>query len=101
MSASDQVRILRRLDDPWKLALWELDVALPFALCLFFGLLKGTATGLGLSVLVGWFITNRISRIKSRGHPRYFRHLIYWIFPPEIALTPKALPPSAQHEMVG
>lgn len=94
--------ILRRLDDPWTLGLWELDVALPFAACLFFGMIRGTFSGLLLSVVLALFIARRISRIKAARHPRFFLHMLYWLFP-AVVLGPWArhLPPSAQHEMVG
>lgn len=94
-------RVLRLLDEPWKLGLWELDVALPFACCLMFGIMKGSAVALIASVLVGWLVSSRVTKIKSKGHPRYFRHLMYWALPPEASMAPKAFPPSAQQEMVG
>lgn len=101
MDANGQTRILRRLDDPWKLGLWELDVALPFAVCLMFGLLRGSAVALVAGIAVGFFISQRVSKIKASGHPRHFRHLMYWALPPSAALAPKAFPPSGQREMVG
>ena len=94
--------ILRRLDDPWTLGLWELDVALPFAVCLFLGMIRGTFFGLVIGVVAALLITRRIARIKASRHPRYFLHLLYWMLPPAL-LGPWArrLPPSAQNEMVG
>lgn len=97
----NDTRILRRLDDPWKLGLWELDVAMPFTFCLVMGLLKGTALALFSSVAVGWFIASRITKVKAAKHPKFFRHLLYWMLPPISGLSPKSFPPSAQHEMVG
>ncbi|WP_068637797.1 type IV conjugative transfer system protein TraL [Thauera butanivorans] len=101
MDQNGESRVLRRCDDPWKLGLWELDVALPFSMCLMFGLMKGSAISMGVSVLVGWFIAYRVTRIKTRGHPRHFRHLLYWIMPELVGFSPKGFPPSAQYEMVG
>ena len=100
MSESDQSYILRRLDDPWKIGLWELDVALPFAFCAFFGMLRGTAVSLIVAVALGFIVARKVSRIKAAKHPQFFKHFLYWILPPFLSRT-RALPPSAQHEMVG
>lgn len=101
MSANGETHVLRRLDDPWKLGLWELDIALPFAFCMFMGMLKGTGLSLFMGVAVGFFIAQRIGKIKAARHPKYFRHFMYWVLPPVSLAAPKALPPSSQHEMVG
>ena len=96
----DQSYILRRLDDPWKIGLWELDVALPFSFCAFFGMIRGTIVSLVVGVAIGFFIARMVSRIKAAKHPGFFKHFLYWILPPELARI-KSLPPSAQNEMVG
>lgn len=101
MDANGESRVLRRLDDPWKLGLWELDVALPFAFCLMMGIMKGTALGLLVSILIGWFVSHRVTKVKAAKHPKYFKHLLYWLMPPLIGLAARALPPSAQTEMMG
>nr|MBL8455662.1 type IV conjugative transfer system protein TraL [Zoogloeaceae bacterium] len=101
MDANGETSIIRRLDDPWKLGLWELDVALPFAFCLMMGIVKGTALALIASVLIGWFIAARVTKIKAAKHPKYFKHILYWTLPPLVGLAPRAFPPSAQNEMVG
>ena len=94
--------ILRRLDDPWTLGLWELDVALPFAACLFLGMVRGTFTALLVSVIVAVVLARRITQIKAARHPRFFLHLLYWLFPASVLGSwARRLPPSAQHEMVG
>lgn len=98
---SGESYILRRLDDPWKLGLWELDVAVPFVFCAFFGMLRGTVLSMVIGVGIGFLVSQRISRIKAARHPKYFKHLIYWLMPPVFPGALKALPPSAQHEMVG
>lgn len=96
----DQSYILRRLDDPWKIGLWELDVALPFSFCAFMGMMRGTAVGLVVGVALGFFISRTVSRIKAAKHPGFFKHILYWMLPPMLSRI-KSLPPSAQHEMVG
>ena len=98
--SSEQSYILRRLDDPWKIGLWELDVALPFSFCAFFGMLRGTAMSLVIGVALGFFLARTVSRIKAAKHPAFFKHFLYWCMPPFLSRT-RALPPSAQQEMVG
>jgi conjugal transfer pilus assembly protein TraL len=97
---NEQSYILRRLDDPWKIGLWELDVALPFSFCAFFGMLRGTAVSLVVGVALGFIIARKVSRIKANNHPAFFKHFLYWILPP-IFSRMRVLPPSAQQEMVG
>jgi type IV conjugative transfer system protein TraL len=95
-----QSYILRRLDDPWKIALWELDVALPFITCLFFGVIRGTVTSLLVGVVAAIVAGRVIGRIKAMRHPGYFKHLIWWLLPSEISFS-NAFPPSNQQEMIG
>jgi conjugal transfer pilus assembly protein TraL len=96
----DETLILRRLDDPWKLGLWDLDIALPFTFCVFFGMLRGTGLSLLLGVALGFITARAVSRLKAARHPAYIKHAIYWTLPPMFARI-QALPPSAQNEMVG
>lgn len=99
MNGSDTY-ILRRLDDPWRLGLWELDVALPFSGCVFMGMLRGTGFGLLMGVVFGFLLARAVSRTKAARHPAFLKHAIYWYLPALFSRT-RALPPSAQHEMVG
>jgi conjugal transfer pilus assembly protein TraL len=92
--------ILRRLDDPWKLGLWELDVAIPFAFCIFVGMVRGTGLSLFLGVAAGIFVGRSITKIKAARHPGFFKHLLYWVLP-DVVYRTRALPPSALREMVG
>jgi conjugal transfer pilus assembly protein TraL len=92
--------ILRRLDDPWKLGLWELDIALPFSLCAFLGMLRGTGLSMFMGVALGYLLARSVSRIKAARHPAYIKHVMYWYLPPLFSRK-KALPPSAHQEMVG
>ena len=100
MEKNDQSYILRRLDDPWKIGLWEMDVAVPFCFCVFFGMLRGTATSLAAGVALGYLLSRTVSRIKAAKHQAFFKHFLYWILPASFSRT-RGLPPSAQQEMVG
>ena len=62
--------IPRRLDDQWKVGLWDIDVAAPFAICLFLGFLanagtKGIVAGAVLGIVVSrWFSKRRRTSIR-------------------------------------
>ncbi len=97
---SREDRILRRLDDPWKLGLWELDIAVPFCACLCAGMIRGTTPAFIGSAIVGWLVCKRIARLKAARHSGFFTHFMYWWLPGEFYPV-KSMPPSAQREMVG
>jgi conjugal transfer pilus assembly protein TraL len=95
-------RILSRLDDPWKLAAWEIDVVAPLIFCVFVGLIKGSPLSLGVGVAIGGFLSSRISKLKAAQHPGFARHFIYWHLPALGAFNNfKVLPASAYRQMVG
>ncbi len=100
MNDEREKRILRRLDDPWKIGLWEIDVAFPFMVCAFLGVLRGGVFALSAGVGLGAFLAFRITRLKAARLNGFFFHFIYWWFPPML-LKLKALPPSTMREMVG
>jgi conjugal transfer pilus assembly protein TraL len=93
--------IPRRLDDQWKVGLWDIDVALPFAVCLFLGFLanagvKGVLAGAAVGVVVSrWF-----SKKKADRHPAFAWHWAYWHLPEQVSRL-KATPPSCIRRMVG
>ena len=93
-------RILRRLDYPWKLGLWELDVALTFSVCFMLGLIQGSASGMFIGTLAGYGLCVYITKSKAMRHIGYIWHMLYWFLPESIFPTKKA-PASAQMDMVG
>ncbi|MBK6742673.1 MAG: type IV conjugative transfer system protein TraL [Hydrogenophilales bacterium] len=98
----DGSRILRRLDDPWKLGLWEMDVAGTFVFFLMLGLMKGSITAFFLSAVVGWFASTRISKLKAMRHTGFLWHFLFWWLPQEAMFIPRGIvPPSHYREMVG
>lgn len=99
---SEGALVLSRLDDPWKMGAWEIDVVLPVILCLFVAMLKGTGTALLLGAVVGFFISMKIAKLKAAQHPGYVLHFIYWHLPAFGAINNfSVVPGSAYREMVG
>jgi conjugal transfer pilus assembly protein TraL len=94
--------IFNRLDDPWKLGMWELDVAFPFVACVFLGILRGSIISLSVGVLIGTFVSWRIAKLRASKHPGYALHMAYWHLPSIGRLNGfRCLPDSAIREMVG
>lgn len=92
-------RILRRLDDDWKLAIWDASVAGTFLVPAFFGVMRGTLLGLVVGVLTGFAAARWVSTKKAMRHQGFFQHWLHWHFPAFVPL--RALPPAALREMVG
>ncbi len=100
MKTDSSSRILRWLDAPWKIGLWEVDVAVPFITCLFFGMMHGSPMALGIGVIAGIFIGRWVSRLKAERPLGFAIHLLWWYLP-DIFIQMKATPPSHIKEMVG
>lgn len=95
-------RILRHLDDPWKLGLWEMDVAVTFIFFLMLGFMKGTMWALFGFAAVGYYVSSRISRLKAMRHTGYLWHFLYWWLPQELMFMPRGvIPPSHHRELAG
>ena len=93
--------IPRRLDDQWKIGLWDIDVAAPFAICLLLGVLanagtKGTAAG----ALFGTVVAHWFAKKKADKHPAFAWHWVYWHLPGLLSRM-RATPPSHLRRMVG
>lgn len=93
--------IPRRLDDQWKVGLWDVDVALPFVLCLGLGFLaNGGIKGVLAGAVVGVVVSRWFSKKKADRHPAFAWHWAYWHLP-ECLSRLKATPPSYLRRMVG
>lgn len=97
MSTPDNTYIPRRLDDPWKVAWFEVDVALPWCAIFVLGLIAGHWFS---GILVATALARAIMKLKSDKHPAYALHLAYWYLP-GIFTPMKRTPPSHIREMVG
>ena len=93
--------IPRRLDDPWKIGFWDLDVAAPFLFGLFLGYLSGSKLSFALCSAAGFLTSRWIARIKADKHPAFAMHWMYWHLPTNPMTALRVTPPSHLRRMVG
>lgn len=97
----DQSNVLRRLDDQWKIGLWDVDVALPFSFSLLLAWLAGSWLGWMLFPAAGLWVSRRLARTKWRTHEAIVWHWVYWYLPSNPMTSMRATPPSHYRRMVG
>lgn len=99
--SANSTYIPRRLDDQWKVGLWDIDVAVPWliAFMVFYTALGGMA-----GILVGGagatFVGRAFARLKSDHHPAFAMHWAYWNLPAFVVRF-YATPPSHHRRMIG
>lgn len=93
--------IPRRLDDTWKIGLWDLDVAAPVLFCFVMGYAAGSKLSFAIAMAVGIALSRWMSRVKADKHPAFALHWIYWHFPTNPISRMKATPPSEYERMIG
>lgn len=93
--------IPRRLDDAWKIGLWDADVAVPFIFCLFAGWIAGTKLAFAVCAAVGFLMSRWLARTKADKHPAFALHWAYWALPTSPVTSMRATPPSHLRRMVG
>lgn len=93
--------IPRRLDDQWKIGLWDVDVAAPVLFSCFLGFMAGSKLSFALSVGAGLAMARWMRRMKAEKHPAIVLHFLYWYLPPSPFNSLKATPPAAIDRMVG
>jgi conjugal transfer pilus assembly protein TraL len=93
--------IPRRLDDSWKIGLWDVDIAAPTLFFLMVGLVSGSKVAFVLCALTGLAISRWFSRKKADKHPAFAIHWMYWHMPPTPLTKLRATPPSHIRRMVG
>ena len=93
--------IPRRLDDQWKIGLWDVDVATPVLVMAVVGWLAGSRLGFFICVVLGIAVARWFTRIKADKHPAFARHWIYWHLPSTPLSAMRATPPSHLRRMVG
>ncbi len=99
--SANSTYIPRRLDDQWKVGLWDMDVAIPWLLtfAIFY-----TALGGMLGILLGaagsTFVGIQASKLKADRHPAFVMHWAYWHLPAFIVQFHRT-PPSHHRRMIG
>ena len=97
----DDTYIPSRLDDPWKIGFWDVDVAAPTLLGLFVGYLSGSGLAFALCLAAGFLASRWIARVKADRHPAFALHCLYWHLPTNPLWALSATPPSHIRRMVG
>lgn len=93
--------IPRRLDDQWKIGLWDVDVATPFLFMLFLGYLAGSLWGFCTAAALGIYLSRKMARTKADKHAAYPLHWLCWHLPTNPLSSMRATPPSHIRRMVG
>jgi conjugal transfer pilus assembly protein TraL len=94
---SHNTYIPRRLNDAWKIAWFEIDVAIPWAGIFVLGLLAGHWF---IGIAMATIVARAIMKVKSDKHPAFLLHWAYWYLP-ELLSKMKRTPPSHIREMIG
>jgi conjugal transfer pilus assembly protein TraL len=99
--SANSTYIPRRLDDQWKVGLWDLDVALPWMVTfmVFYSALGGFG-GLLAGAVAATFVARAAGRLKADRHPAFVMHWAYWHLP-EFVVRFRATPPSHHRRMIG
>lgn len=93
--------IPRRLDDQWKLGLWDVDVAAPFLFMLVAGYLAGSKWAFCFALALGLWVSRAMARLKADKHRAFALHCAYWHLPVTPLTSMRATPPSHLRRMVG
>lgn len=93
--------IPRRLDDIWKLGLWDVDVAAPVLFGFMLGYVSGSKLGFALCLTAGLGVSRWLVRRKADKHPAIVRHWAYWHLPANPATQMRLTPPSIIRRMIG
>lgn len=93
--------IPRRLDDQWKIGLWDIDVAAPVLIFFFLGYLTGSKIAFAVCLGLGLGLSRWLSRLKMDKHPAFAVHWLYWHLPVNPLTALRATPPSHIRRMIG
>lgn len=99
--SANSTYIPRRLDDPWKVGLWDMDVAIPWLVTfgIFYTALGGIM-GMIVGGAAGTFVGMKASKLKSDKHPAFAMHWAYWNLP-DFIVKLHCTPPSHHRRMIG
>jgi conjugal transfer pilus assembly protein TraL len=99
--SANSTYIPRRLDDQWKVGLWDMDVALPWILTFgFVYTTLGGFPGIVIGGAVATFVGRSAAKLKADKHPAFVMHWAYWNLP-EFVVKFHCTPPSHHRRMIG
>lgn len=93
--------IPRRLDDQWKIGIWDADVAAPVLFFAFMGYTSGSKYAFVICLAIGIYLSRWMGRIKSDKHPNFALHWLYWHLPTNPISSMRLTPPSSIRRMIG
>lgn len=97
----DNTYIPRRLDDMWKVGLWDLDVF--FVWVMTVGIAQMGLRGFGGMVVggvLGTLLAAKFGRMKADKHQAFILHWVHWHLPAELMRMDRT-PPTRIERMVG
>lgn len=97
----DSTYIPRRLDDPWKIGFWDVDVAAPVLFSALVGYLTASKVSFFGCLAGGLFVARWISHTKQDKHPAFVLHWLYWHLPSTPLTSLRTTPPSYLRRLVG
>ncbi|MCK6431584.1 MAG: type IV conjugative transfer system protein TraL [Burkholderiaceae bacterium] len=99
--STDNTYIPRRLDDMWKVGLWDLDVF--FVWLVTFGVAQLGFPGFGGMLIggaLGTLAAVRYGRLKADKHQAFILHWVHWHLPAALMHMDRT-PPTHVERMVG
>ena len=98
---NDSTYIPRRLDDPWKIGFWDVDVAAPVLFGALVGYLSANKLSFFVCLGIGWLLASWVSHTKQDKHPAFVLHWLYWHLPSLPMTALYTSPPSYLRRLVG
>lgn len=97
----DDTYIPRRLDDQWKIGLWDIDVAFPVLFFAYLGWIAGTRLAFCLCLAVGIYLSRKLSKLKADKHEAFALHWMHWMLPALPLTFLRETPPAHIQRMIG
>ena len=97
----DDTYIPRRLDDQWKIGMWDVDVAAPVLFSLYLGWIAGTKLAFCLCLAGGIYLSRRLNKLKADKHEAFALHWMQWMLPASPLTLLRETPPAHIQRMIG
>lgn len=98
---NDDTYIPGRLDDSWKIGLWDLDVAFPVLFFLYLGWIAGSRLAFCICLATGIYLSRKLSKLKVDRHEAFALHWMHWMLPATPLTHLRETPPAYIQRMIG
>lgn len=98
---ADDTYIPGRLDDPWKIGLWDIDVAFPVLFFLYLGWIADSRIAFCIFLATGIFLSRKLSKLKADKHEAFALHWMHWMLPASPLTHLRETPPAHIQRMIG